>query len=511
MVYYTRSTNTLNLLNDAGTTWMAGTVGGTGTLQNSQCSVALGSATSPATATALTLTLPMTFAPAFSGAKNVYLYAAGAGGQSSGWQTRGTWTVTGDLRTTPTITWATPANITYGTPLSAAQLNATASVPGTFTYTPPAGTVLGVGAGQSLSVAFTPTDVTNYTTATATVLITVGPLTVTMVTADTVTPASGSGLSQTFALQYGDTAGAPDLATTWVWFNATFAASSANSCLLYYARPSNTLNLLNDAGTAWLSGAVGGSGTLQNSQCAVALGGTGAPTSTTALTLTLPMTFAPAFLGAKNVYLYATNASGQNSGWQPRGTWTVPEVVTTVTVVTAETVAPASGSGVSQTFAAQYGDTAGATDLATAWVWFNATFGSAASSCMVYYTRSTNTLNLLNDAGTAWMAGTVGGSGTLQNSQCAVALGSTGAPTSGTALTLTLSMTFAPAFSGAKNVYLYAAGAGGQNSGWQTRGTWTVTGAVSADAVAAAPSRPFTEHRTSRRESARQDQSAPSR
>ena len=59
---------------------------------------------------------------------------------------------------------------------------------------------------------------------------------VTVVTADTVAPASGSGASQTFALQYGDTAGATDLAETWVWFNATFAANAANSCMAYYTR-----------------------------------------------------------------------------------------------------------------------------------------------------------------------------------------------------------------------------------------------------------------------------------
>ena len=46
------------------------------------------------------------------------------------------------LKATPTITWATPADIVYGTALSATQLNATASVPGTFVYTPAAGTVL---------------------------------------------------------------------------------------------------------------------------------------------------------------------------------------------------------------------------------------------------------------------------------------------------------------------------------------------------------------------------------
>ena len=41
---------------------------------------------------------------------------------------------------TPTITWANPADITYGTALGATQLDATASVAGTFAYTLAAGT-----------------------------------------------------------------------------------------------------------------------------------------------------------------------------------------------------------------------------------------------------------------------------------------------------------------------------------------------------------------------------------
>src|SRR5207237_3496773 len=77
------------------------------------------------------------------------------------------------LKATPVITWSTPADIIYGTALSATQLNATASVPGTFVYTPPSGTVLSAGTAQALSVAFTPTDAANYTTATKTVSINV--------------------------------------------------------------------------------------------------------------------------------------------------------------------------------------------------------------------------------------------------------------------------------------------------------------------------------------------------
>jgi hypothetical protein len=73
---------------------------------------------------------------------------------------------------TPTITWPTPATIAYGTPLSTIQLDATASVAGSFSYTPAPGTVLPVGS-NTLSVAFVPKNQTNYTTATASVTLTV--------------------------------------------------------------------------------------------------------------------------------------------------------------------------------------------------------------------------------------------------------------------------------------------------------------------------------------------------
>ncbi len=73
----------------------------------------------------------------------------------------------------PTITWANPADISVGTSLGAAQLNATASVPGTFVYSPVAGTVLAAGNGRQLSVTFTPTDSDNFSVATASAAINV--------------------------------------------------------------------------------------------------------------------------------------------------------------------------------------------------------------------------------------------------------------------------------------------------------------------------------------------------
>src|SRR5205823_9085 len=76
-------------------------------------------------------------------------------------------------KTTPAITWNNPADISYGTALGGTQLNATASVAGTFVYTPAAGTVLSAGNSQTLHVDFTPSDTTNYNSASKDVVINV--------------------------------------------------------------------------------------------------------------------------------------------------------------------------------------------------------------------------------------------------------------------------------------------------------------------------------------------------
>ena len=77
-------------------------------------------------------------------------------------------------KTTPTITWSSPADIIYGAALSSTQLNAGASVPGTFAYNPIAGALLSVGT-HTLHVDFTPTDTANYNSASKDVTINVSP------------------------------------------------------------------------------------------------------------------------------------------------------------------------------------------------------------------------------------------------------------------------------------------------------------------------------------------------
>ena len=106
------------------------------------------------------------------------------------------------------LSWSAPTAIGYGTPLGAAQLNATANVPGTFVYAPAAGTVLGAGAGQPLSATFTPADPANYTGGAVGTAISVvpAPLTVRANDAAKVYGAPVPGFTASFAgLVAGDT------------------------------------------------------------------------------------------------------------------------------------------------------------------------------------------------------------------------------------------------------------------------------------------------------------------
>jgi subtilisin-like proprotein convertase family protein len=104
-----------------------------------------------------------------NGAWTVYL----ADTESGGTNLLRSWSLEFNGPTAAPVSWPAPADIVYGTALSPAQLNASSSVPGTFNYTPSAGTMLNAGAGQTLSVTFTPLDTANYLPVTTSVSISV--------------------------------------------------------------------------------------------------------------------------------------------------------------------------------------------------------------------------------------------------------------------------------------------------------------------------------------------------
>ena len=123
---------------------------------------------------AVVLTLSVASYPAAGPAVNPGVLTATVSSSSFSNNVSGTDNVVYQVQ--PPIVWANPANIIYGTPLSATQLDATSALPGTFTYAPVAGTVLPIGP-NTLTATFTPTDTVHYTTATAKVTVTVIPAT----------------------------------------------------------------------------------------------------------------------------------------------------------------------------------------------------------------------------------------------------------------------------------------------------------------------------------------------
>jgi hypothetical protein len=85
----------VNDAGDAGGPYSGMALPGSGTAQNSQCSISGAGSSISGAGTTLTVTLAITFRAAFAGNRIVYV-AAQAGGANSGWQALGTWAVPGN-------------------------------------------------------------------------------------------------------------------------------------------------------------------------------------------------------------------------------------------------------------------------------------------------------------------------------------------------------------------------------------------------------------------------------
>jgi hypothetical protein len=493
--YYSRASNALYLSKDAGGWQGPLTVGSAGTLSNSQCSVDAGSSSATPSGNTLTLNLAITFEAAFAGAKGVFMEVQNAT-QDSGWSKQGEWTATmfpladfslgmtpssntiapgGNANYTVTVTALNGFNGVVSFGASGLPAGATASFNPT-TVTGSGSTILTVmtsPSGPTGSFTITATGTNAFLSphnASASLGIISGSANAPPEPVS-VTSNSSSGSSQTFAFNFSDPNGATDIVSTQMDINAQLSA--ANACYFYYSRASNALYLANNAG-AWQGPVtVGSAGTLSNSQCSVNVGGSSVSASGTTLTLNLAISFQAAFAGAKGIFMEVQSAT-QDSGWSNLGSWTVtsgggggsngPPAPVSVT--------PHSSSGSSQTFAFTFTDPNGATDIVSTQMDINAQL-SATNACYFYYSRASNALYLASDAG-AWQGPvTVGGSGTLSNSQCTVNAATSSVSASGTTLTLNLAISFEAGFAGAKGIFMELQNAT-VDSGWSQLGNWTV-------------------------------------
>ncbi len=521
-VMYNQPQNALMLLTDAGAAPASSIAPGSGSQQNSQCTLNGAGSSVTTSGNTLTLNLSLSFQASWVGPKTVYMEAVNPY-QSGTWLTEGRWVTSASLTLSESpssgsgtqATFTIQASDSWGaTDVSAMGIlfNTTTSLAGAcaVTYNWAQNTLaLLTDAGLAPASSIVPGSGTQHNSqctlngsgSTITVVGTVMTLNVSLTfqqafagtknvyveasdpfhaaswTSEgvwavpqgvglSVTPSSGSASQQTFSLQISDALGAADLTTVGILFSTSSSATGA--CAVTYNQSQNALTLLTDTGTAPAGSIAPGSGSQQNSQCTLSGSGSSVTASGNTLTLSLAIAFQPAFSGAKNLYLEA-GSSFQAANWTLEGTWTPAPLVTM-------TMSPSSGGGPQQLFTFQVSDSLAATDLTTVGVLFN-TSASAVSACTVMYNQPQNALTLLTDAGAAPASSIAPGSGSQQNSQCTLNGAGSSVTTSGNTLTLNLSLSFQASWVGPKTVYMEAVNPY-QSGTWLTEGRWVTSASL---------------------------------
>jgi len=513
-------------LRDDGGNWLPGIPLPSGdTVHNSQCSVALAASAVSTTANTLTLTVEVSFTTAYGGSKNVYVNAGSVPGQTTGFQLVGVWAVTGNVQAV-SVSPNSGSGVTQLFTFSYADsAGAAADLNGAFVrFTNVAnpllmctiqhrattgkvrimlddgitwGPFVDYGSGTisnsqcSLDLA-TSAATPNGNDLTLALKITflpafAGPAAISMraqslsgpntgwlskgswtvgavLDALSITPNSGTGVTQIFTAIFSDSLGVMnDLKVARV----RFGASTVNACVVDYNAIAGTVRLLDDAGVPPPFGPF--IGVLANSQCSVDLGQSGAAPGFTNLTLNLRITFKAGFVGQQPIFLRAnSNFGATTTGWLARGTWNVNAVVQAISV------SPNAGTGSTQSFVLAYSDLEGViADLKAARVRIQSVGGS---QCLIDYNAMTNRVRVMSDDLVTWSNAFTPGTVKIisNNSQCSLDVGQSSAAPSGTGLALTLAITFKPAFAGAKTIDMRANSNVGSSTNWVGRGTWTV-------------------------------------
>jgi Beta-propeller repeat len=529
-VSYSLSQNQFTLENDVPSTGGSPVIPGGGSAQNDQCAL-LGSGSSVTlSGTLLTMTVSLAFQNGFAGNQTVYLYAQDAN-VNTGWIAKGTFGVTaapaqpfnvsvspnGNTGSSQTFQFVfsdsqNPANLTatamdfgrssstltnscfivYDALEATVQLeydNLEGSNTKPITSTAvisnaqcaigaASATVSGLSIIVTLNITFSAaysglenifmyaSDLSGASTGwqqMGTYTVATGGIPA----ANSVVPSSGSGPGQRFSVQVSDAGGSSFITDIAVLFSSS--VNTTNACFIIYDSIRNTLQVDYDNpanGSTTLT--LGSAGTASNSQCLLNSGNSTVVFGTTAVVLTLDLTFTSAFSGPQNVYVFGAEANS-NTGWVQLGTWTV-----TGGVPTAVSVTPASGTGSSlATYVFATADSSAGTNISSVGARFTAGApANVANSCYVVFNVPTSEVGLYANDGVTLGVKPVGSSANLFNSQCAV--GFTAFATSGTGAQFTVEIEFFPAvFAGPKTVYLEA-NEPAATSGWVSVGTWTV-------------------------------------
>lgn len=376
-----RNAGTVSLLWDRGTGSDTKAISSAAILQNSQCQI--GAASITLSGLSNIISLAITFKGAFSGVKNIYMYGSENGVYTTGWVLNGTYNIaaggvplpnsvvpasgTGPsqrfsftvsdlggasfltglaalISTSPTAT-ANACYLIYDRTANTVSLAYDNPMNGASPVTPGSGS--SVSNSQCTLKAANTTLVIGTTTIVVTMDITfnanffgskniyleavepginsgwasAGTWNVTggAPVANSVAPASGSGLSPSFTFTVSDSTSSANISAVGMLITTGAPTNTANACWLVYNVAAGTIGLYNNAGTSLSTKPVGSSATLQNSQCAV--GYTIGYSSGNSVVFQANLQFASSYINPTTVYLDALEPNA-SSGWVQVGSWT---------------------------------------------------------------------------------------------------------------------------------------------------------------------------------------------
>jgi hypothetical protein len=496
------------------------TLGSAGTLQNSQCSVNLGSSSASGSGTNLTMNLAITFTTAFAGTQSINMRADDNGGQTSGWLTMGTWTVTNPNNQPPSVVSVTPNSgsglgpqtfgFVYSDPNGYTDLR---ELRAQFSSTGAASNSCYLKYARNANSLYMLNDAgTSY----------LGPVTLGVAgtlqnsqcsvnAANSSASGSGTSLSMNLAITFTATfAGkatismyaVDNLGLTSGWQNmgtwtpnppavpsavsvTPSSGSGTSQTFTYlfsdasgYQHISNAYSMIS-ASQSWAGSCLPMYVPASHSLYLAMDGGTGwLGPLTIGQAGTLQNSQCTLNAGASSASGSGTNLTvnlaisfsssfvglknqymrADDAANNLSSGWQNRGTWFTAPAPTPSAVSmtPSSGSGTSQTFSYLYSDAAGYQHISNAYSMISAS-PSWGGSCLPMYVPASHSLYLATDAGTSWLGPlTIGQDGTLQNTQCTLNAGASSASGSGTNLTVNLAISFQPTFTGLKNQYMRA-------------------------------------------------------
>ena len=140
-----------------------------------------------------------------------------------------------------------------------------------------------------------------------------------------VSPSSGTGLTQTFVFTYRDSAGTADLTDVGFLFSST--GDTVNNCWVEYDTVNKYFGLASDSTATWTYGTPGANANLQNSQCIINENGFQVGASGNNFILTVPVTFKAPSQTIKNIYLRSFDKEGGFTNFTMLGSWTVSDTL----------------------------------------------------------------------------------------------------------------------------------------------------------------------------------------